>query len=653
MGALAVGLQLASCGGSGGGSGSGEPGGADGSAAAAGVGDDTGGASRGGAPASTGGSVAAAAGDPAVGGMASGGALGVNAGAGHGAVGGASEGVGGASEGVGGASEGVGGAGALLPCPDDFCMNDGSCTPSETSPVCACADDFAGPRCERDTRVYFVQVSDAGASCGLTPDHRVFCWGSNSDRRAEPPPGEFLTLASGEGNRPCGVRADGALLCWGSDPGSPLAGTFKSVSVGPSFGCAIRSDDTLACWGSNTDGRATPPSGTFQQVAVHGSNGCALSKAGAISCWGKALPEAPPAGTFQYIVVGERSGCALTDAGAVTCWGSNLADPPSGAFHDLAAKGYQACGLRDDGSVECWGMYPSQPPPGAKFSALGLNAGYGISEDGTFSSWALTGPGAYAPGGTYRAVFTSSSLSCFQHTSGRMDCWGSSVTPPTENLHGVSVAADSSLNAGDLTPRAHGCGLNEQDDIVCFGNSKATTVNPPTGPFQSVMTGRDFSCALGLDGKLTCWGVTTQPLTDTFTHVGIGGNVVCGVREDSTLVCWRNDSGEVIPTPSDQYLDVFVSEPTVCAMRLDRTVTCPLNERLFLVEDDIPLQAFDVGTFRACGIDDDHQLRCWGRLSSAPSPPPEDGPFQTVSADQYTCAIRADRTRACWGDLLF
>ena len=101
-------------------------------------------------------------------------------------------------------------------------------------------------------------------ACGLHLDGTLECWGENSNGRAAPPEGEFLSISTGA-QHACGVRADGTVACWGGKDtyigggraaAGPPGGTFRSVSVGgrPNHGthysCGVRSDGAPACWGN-------------------------------------------------------------------------------------------------------------------------------------------------------------------------------------------------------------------------------------------------------------------------------------------------------------------------------------------------------------------------------------------------------------------
>ena len=126
-------------------------------------------------------------------------------------------------------------------------------------------------------------------TCGLTPDDRAFCWGSNragelgtptEELCAWPPNSDQLRSCSTvpvpvsgsltfqmleAGNlRSCGVSTQGTVHCWGvlvsGDPtpepvAIPGPVPFRSVSTGSQHACAVGPEGIAYCWGSNDVGQ--------------------------------------------------------------------------------------------------------------------------------------------------------------------------------------------------------------------------------------------------------------------------------------------------------------------------------------------------------------------------------------------------------------
>jgi alpha-tubulin suppressor-like RCC1 family protein len=227
----------------------------------------------------------------------------------------------------------------------------------------------------------FSQLSGGGNhTCGVTADHRVYCWGFNAfgqlgdgstTQRLRP------VLVSGElsfrqvsagGNQTCGVTTTNRAYCWGqgeagalgngatSDHSTPVlvAGghLFRTVESGDAHTCGITVGDNRAyCWGFNDrgvlgDGTATRKlspvavSGgrQFSEVSAGETHTCGVTTADKAFCWGsdsvgqlgnnhQALFQTTPfavSGTrlFDQISAGSSFTCAVTTGHRAFCWGS-------------------------------------------------------------------------------------------------------------------------------------------------------------------------------------------------------------------------------------------------------------------------------------------------------------------------------------------
>jgi hypothetical protein len=52
----------------------------------------------------------------------------------------------------------------------------------------------------------------------------------------------------------------------------------------------------------------------------------------------------------------------------------------------------------------------------------------------------------------------------------------------------------------------HNCGLDRNAEIVCFGSNSFGESNPPEGPFESVVAGAGYTCAIDPQKVVRCWG---------------------------------------------------------------------------------------------------------------------------------------------------
>lgn len=126
-------------------------------------------------------------------------------------------------------------------------------------------------------------ASNRGASCVLTTDNQMYCWGDGQN-------------AGNAADQPVRVGNTGA-----------LAGlTIKAMAPSDSTTCVIASDDQAYCWGRNTYGQlgngddsyadsqtpvAVDTSGvlngkTLVSIQSNGSTICVLASDGSVYCWG-------------------------------------------------------------------------------------------------------------------------------------------------------------------------------------------------------------------------------------------------------------------------------------------------------------------------------------------------------------------------------
>ena len=131
-------------------------------------------------------------------------------------------------------------------------------------------------------------------TCGVTLDHRGFCWGAVFD------PAYDLHL---------GVLGNGTIT--GSKSPVPVSGglAFKQIATGTRHACGLTVDGAAYCWGMNNAsqlgvgslgyGATTPQrvvgSLTFESISV-AEDTCGVTIHKNIFCWG-----APPAGVGAYL----------------------------------------------------------------------------------------------------------------------------------------------------------------------------------------------------------------------------------------------------------------------------------------------------------------------------------------------------------------
>ncbi|HTM19469.1 MAG TPA: hypothetical protein VL172_03145 [Kofleriaceae bacterium] len=227
-------------------------------------------------------------------------------------------------------------------------------------------------------------------------------------------------------------------------------------------------------------------------------------------------------------------------------------------------------------------------------------------------------------------------------------------------------------------------------------------------PTSAVSAGKRFTCAVGDDGFIYCWGDnrTGQLGTPSIDRTGVprlaqgdrqyvqvqaGGEHVCAIDVDGGLWCWgRNSAGQIgsgndnigpdaipfqVTTPAgdDGFTAVAVNGAFTLAIQRGTLWGWGTNELHQLgttevaTETGVPVNIDDTrlwtqvvaGVEHACALAGD-ELYCWGhgdlgRLGlddqlDRPTPSFVAGSWRTIAAgDYHTCGIGGDSVLYCWG----
>ncbi len=539
------------------------------------------------------------------------------------------------------------------------------------------------------------------------------------DTRCVQVPACFVAIGAGDGHS-CAIRKDGTAWCWGSndfgqlgdstttDQTVPVAvsGTklprFQAIAGGDEHTCALGSDSSVWCWGHNNVGQLGNGSTSDFHTPVAVSN---LSDATAIA-------------------VGAAHTCAIRADHSVVCWGANYAGQiGNGAFNDqsapspidslhgvtaIAAGGGATCAVDGNHQLWCWGdnqhgqlgdgtrtMHPT-PNLVSLPDVVGTAVGDGFS-------CALSSP---ASGGK---------VTCFgQQGDGQL---GAAVDPSFDHLMPVPVEfAGVAVSIVARTDSA--CLLDDQKRVWCWGDDENFQLADTTsgdrfvpvltgyGEAEAVVTGGAHTCAMSLQGGVTCSGYnghgqlgngrrTSQgtphavPGIQNAVSVTAGAAQTCATLKDDTVSCWgANDEGDLgdgtwIPRAHPAPVAALTGVQRVaagfshaCALTQTGTVACWGANNSGQLGDGTPytrgypasvpgltgIAQLDAGGNTTCALAGG-AVSCWGQGGSGQlgngAKDDESSPvgvkmlmpgvLAVAVGAGHACAINADHTVSCWG----
>lgn len=346
------------------------------------------------------------------------------------------------------------------------------------------------------------------------------CQGDSGTAPTTPSSTKF-SAAAASGHASCGLTTDGVVYCWGDvSLGIDLVGTsvsntpvrfdrqgalrFASLSVGGTHICGLTAEGAAFCWGDNTAGQlgngtntssyapvAVVGGHTFRMLSAGGVHTCGLTLAGAVYCWGAHPGDGVPGyhknsapvsivGGRTYIAVsaGVQHACATATTGDVYCWGDNqggqLGDGTGSyierttpvralggvAFASVSSGGVHTCALTADGTAYCWGNNT--------FGRVG--SGLPIT--------ALT-PQQVATNVRFSSIVAGAQHTCAIALSGGAYCWG-------YNIQGQG-----------------GTGTTNSEIV-------APTAVSGNRPMKWLALGHNHTCGITVDGIAYCWGLNAN-----------------------------------------------------------------------------------------------------------------------------------------------
>ncbi|MCH2109848.1 MAG: hypothetical protein MK135_10990 [Polyangiaceae bacterium] len=449
--------------------------------------------------------------------------------------------------------------------------------------------------------IKFTQLSVGdSATCGISLDRRLFCWGDNDDGQLGNPTlgqeevgtprqvgasqdWEYIT-GSSQNRAFCGIKSDRSLWCWGSNDGGMLglnspvgsvdrptevaAGTaWATVKLGAQHACGIQDDGSAWCWGSTLSGK-TGVGPTEQE----------------------SLGEPTQVGTslnWVDLTMNSSTTLLINSSGAVYGFGENAdgqlrqgspwndgyleADVLPEEFNQLQLESQDSiyCGLTSESRVRCWGNYSGSASflvdprlqslprnietPAFEQFAVGRDSICGLTNQGKVFCGGTDYEGALGQG-----VDRNEDLP-FTEESSKAGDW-------------IAIASNG---------RSTTCGLRQnlagtETTLWCWGdgssgllgNGGEESSNSPqqeaTGStdWAAISAGTYHICGLKTDGKAWCFGDNslgalgrsgdaTTPAAEAsatnWSQLAAGSRSTCAIRSsDQSLWCWgSNENGQL------------------------------------------------------------------------------------------------------------
>ncbi len=353
----------------------------------------------------------------------------------------------------------------------------------------------------------------------------------------------------------------------------------------------------------------------FTAIAAGADHTCAIAVDGDTYCWG----------SNQYRQLGSAVLTETCSNGRLSCSSTPVRLEAAPRFTALAASMWGTCGLDASGGAHCWGF------------GLGGRTGDSLP--------AGSGAPVEVPGDHELAALTSSpsgSGTCGLTPTGRAWCWsasgGASSGGPLSGFTGPDAVAASSPFASISFGGQHGCGIDEERSVSCWGGNQfgqlgigssaleGGIAESPTPvmvhgelKLEQIVAGAGHSCGLDAQGPLYCWGLgfpidtNSPPRNPERRSIPHGSLPVLLETPDPKWVTLGAGTSQTCGLSTGGELYCFTTAPT--AYRVHR--------RPSRIEIGQPSIAFAVGGSHACALGADGFAYCWGlsHLAQVGRPP--------------------------------
>jgi alpha-tubulin suppressor-like RCC1 family protein len=256
-------------------------------------------------------------------------------------------------------------------------------------------------------------------ACGLTSSGTAYCWGANAygqlglgtvtdfEAQAGAVSGglSFASLVAGS-DFTCGLSTDHRMYCWGDNSVGQLGGAgsvstaapiavatserIATMAAGYRHTCATATSGTTYCWGADDTGQLGQRAGENCQILEYGVyNGPYVID---VPCSRSPLPLPQAPGAFTALTASHGT-CGLLASGESYCWGFTRSTVPIDArFVSLAATYQGVCGVTTTQSISCWTYADSTAPPSKLTVVPGIADPVGLV--GGQTHWCAMGGGA-------------------------------------------------------------------------------------------------------------------------------------------------------------------------------------------------------------------------------------------------------------------
>ena len=399
-------------------------------------------------------------------------------------------------------------------------------------------------------------------TCGIRTDGKLDCWGYNTYGQigdgtttvAKVPVNvaglaDVVQVALGYAHT-CAVTSGGKLYCWGYNTYSQIGdggttavkapydtGLKDVVSVAAGYGntCALKADSTLWCWGMNGDGQVGDGTSTTQKAPTQ------------------------VLGNVKHVDAGSYHTLALLGDGTVWAWGQNtyfntqagsstadvLTPTKRGAFpgaRAVAATGYSSCVVFGSGKVQCWGRNSD--------GQLGKGSVSSASDDLIADVQDLAGA-VKVVGGQYHAIALRSDgevLGWGSSASGELGLTSTEDQPQPVQMPYIGNVID--IAAG----RSHSCVLRKDGAVFCTGDALYGQIgNNTTTDSTQLVHVEDGLCSADAECNTTnkCNVGTCDGNTGKCSYQPAKADSACDDEDAcmTTDVC--NGSGACVGIPKD------------------------------------------------------------------------------------------------------